>query len=358
MKEKKYFAYLHWIWFTQKDLLDIFWDGNNNPKDIFDSLTWDILKKLWISEKRGATILKRYAKINTKKLDEIVEKLKVELIIWSDKNYLENLKNIFHPPFLLYVRWKIPSQKMFWVVGARKITPYWKQIIANIVPEVSKTFTIVSWWAAGCDAYAHKAAIDVWNKTVIVLGTGINQCYPVSHAELYNTVAESHGAVISIFPIWEPWNPYNFPVRNEIVTGLSEGILVIEAQEKSWSLITANLALDLGKELFSIPGNIFHTSSNWCNLLIKNGSAKCVTNALDILEEYNIEVTYSKNKQILETLSRIEKQIYTSIWEGNYDIYELSEKLDLSSSELAITLSLLELKWIIKKELWGKYIVI
>jgi len=299
--------------------------------------------------------LENYAKLKTHYIDGVIEKLSVDIITLHDERYPESLKNIPHTPFVLYVRWKIPETDMFWVVGSRKITEYGKKVIAKIVPDVSKIFPIVSWWAAGCDSEAHKSALTSWNTTIVVVGTGIDQTYPVSNEKLFDEIVESGWAVISIFRIWDPGNPYNFPVRNEIVVWLSKGILVVEAKEKSWSLITANLCLDLGKDLFSVPGEITSLSSGGTNMLIKKGEAKCVTESYDILEEYNILVKQSAHKDQLPLLEALEADIYAQISYGDKSIDTLAEILWKPSSQLGGKLSLLELKGIVKKSLNGKY---
>jgi DNA processing protein len=244
---------------------------------------------------------------------------------------------------------------MFWVVGSRKVSPYWIKVIDSIIPEVSRIFPIVSGGAAGCDTHAHKACIQAWNVTVVVVWTGIDQTYPVSNEKLFNLAVENGWAILSIFRIWEPWNPYNFPVRNEIVVWLCKWVLVVEAKEKSWSLITAGLCLDLWKDLFSIPWDILSPYYSGTNNLIKNGEAKCVTTYIDILEEYNISVKKQQHKAILTFWDEIEKSLYEEISISSKNIDELSVCLNHLPKQLLIKASLLELKWVIKKDLLWKY---
>jgi len=353
----KYIAYLHACGLSHLELTEIFKNRQDWNK-FYDELSDTSLEKYVQNFERRRKILENYKKLKTQYIDGVIEKLWVDIITLHDAKYPESLRNIPHTPFVLYVRWKIPETDMFGVVGSRKITEYGKKVIAKIVPDISKVFSIVSGWASGCDTAAHKVTLNAGNTTVVVVGTGIDQTYPVSNEKLFDEVVEKWWAIISIFRISEPGNPYNFPVRNEIVVWLSRGILVVEAKEKSGSLITANLCLDMGKDLFSIPGEITSPSSGGTNMLIKKWEAKCVTESYDILEEYDILIKKSAHKDQIPLLEPLESEIYTLITEWDKSIDILSELLSLSSSEIWMKLSLLELKGIIKKTLSGKYTLI
>lgn len=352
--DKKYIAYLHACGLSQLELTNIFsWD--ENPRDFFDYLSHENLEKFVSSRDRRGKILENYFQLKTQYIDSVIEKLGVDIIILWESNYPESLKNIPHTPYVLYVRGKIPEWDMFWVVWSRKISEYGKKVIQNIVPDVSRIFPVVSGWAAGCDTYAHRACIDSWNSTVVVVWTGIDQTYPVSNEKLFTSVAESSGAIISIFRIWEPGNPYNFPVRNEIVVWLSRGILVVEAQEKSGSLITAWLALDLWKDLFSVPWDILSPNYIGTNNLIKRWEAKCVLQSADILEEYDIAIKQIKHKDVLVFSDSLEEVIYNSLSTHCANIDLLSQRLGIDTKDLLIKTSLLELKWVIKKDIFWSY---
>ncbi|MDA9129146.1 DNA-processing protein DprA [Candidatus Gracilibacteria bacterium] len=360
MNENIFVAYLHSCGLSQKELTNIF-EVEDSARGFFEGLSEEILKKFVNNSERRKSILENYDVFYTKKadkkIDEVVEKLGVKIIVLGDTDYPESLKNIPHTPYILYVRGKVPTGDMFGVVGARKITSYGKKVIEKLVPDIAKIFPIVSGGAAGCDTEAHKMTLKSGEKTVVVVGTGIDQCYPVGNGKLFNEVVTGGGAIVSIFRIGEPGNPYNFPVRNEIVVGLSRGILVVEAKEKSGSLITAGLCLDLGKDLFAVPGDITLTNSSGTNSLIQNGEAKCVINSTDILEEYHVLMKQSTHKEQLPLLDDLESQIYQQISNEEQGIDDLSEYLGVGPSELMVKLSMLELKKIIKKNMSGKYIL-
>ena len=179
--------------------------------------------------------------------------------------------------------------------------------------------------------------------------------YPAKNAKLFSEIIARWGAVISIFPIGEEAMPYNFPIRNEIVVGLSRWVLVVEAKEKSGSLITAGLCLDMGRDLFSVPWDILKPQHKGTNTLIKKWEAKCVLSAEDILEEYDILLKKSTHSDQLPLLSHMEQAIYTELSSQALSIDELWLALSKSPSELSVSLSLLELKWLICKQISGKF---
>lgn len=358
--EHHYYVFLHSCGLTQTELWNIFSDPIKSPKDFFDSFSWELLEKNWIPTRRISSIIGGYedfvSKNKQEKIIHMLKKLGVSIITAHDKNYPESLRHIPHSPFLLYVRWSIPEGKYFWVVGSRKITWYGKKIIDRIVPDVSKVFTIVSWGAYGCDIAAHKSATANAAKTVVVFWTGIDQSYPAGHKNYYEEIVEKNlGCLLSIFPLWTPGTPYNFPIRNEIVVWLSEGIFVVEAQEKSGSLITANLALDMGKDVFTCPGDITLWSSAGSNMLLKQGAAKLVLAPEDILEEYEVLVKKMYHSKKNLDLEGIEKNIFDILSHSPQDIDALWEILNIPVYEIMSSVSLLELKGVIKKALSGEY---
>ena len=355
MKKNIYLVFLHSLGCTHKDLFDIFTDKENEPKYFFENITREKLSKYIKSNERVMNILEQSLSINIQKIEKTLKNLEVTLIAYWDNDYPESLKNIPHSPYLLYIRWKLPKEDMFGVVGSRKISSYGIKCIEKIVPDITKIFPIVSGGAAGCDTKAHKTTVNSTWKTVVVVGTGIDQTYPMSNEKLFNEIVASHWAILSIFRIEEPWNPYNFPVRNEIVVWLSRWILIVEAQRRSWSLITAGLCLDLGKDLFAIPGDITHSGSQGTNMLIKKWEAKCVTQSLDVLEEYDILIKQSSHKKKLPLLDDLESKIYQNVSQEDYNVDEIWIKLWKDTSEITMKLSILELKKLIKKNISGKY---
>lgn len=357
MEEKIYLALLHTLWLSHRKLHEIFAE-KQNYKEFYSKISSDFLLKYKLSEKLINTLLERKKKYNIDFIKNNISKRGVKIITVFDDNYPEELLHISQTPFVLYLRWKLDNSQKFSVVWTRKISSYWKKIIENIVPDISKYFVIVSGWAAWCDTIAHKVTIQSWNKTLSIIGTGIDQDYPTWNKVLYDKIVETWGWVLSIFPIGEVWNPYNFPIRNELVAWLSLWTLVVEAQAKSWTIITSNQCLDLWKDLFAVPWDIYLSNSTWCNELIKKGSAKLTTTSIDILEEYNIwnkNNIYQNNSVDIKFNDDIEKSIYNLLLTEKYNINEISKNIWIDVRTLAFKLSMLEIAWTIKKTLSWDY---
>lgn len=364
MQENKlYLALLHSLWITHKKFYRIFKENlfseENNYKSFFEELNLEKLNNFLFSDNEKKSILERKKNLKIDLIKKVLESREVEIIINYEEKFPEELKNIPNSPYLIYVRWKISNWPKIAVVWSRNITSYWKKVIEKIVPDISKYFTIVSGWAYWVDTQAHLETIKSWNKTIAVIWTSISEDYPTWNKKMYDNIVENDWAVISIFPIWVPWNAYNFPIRNEIVAGLSSWVVVVEAREKSWSLITSKLALDLWKDLFAVPWEIFKSNSVWCNNLIKFWEAKLVNSSLDILEEYNFSNNLKhKNKSVeikLVFSDEIEEKIYNCLLLESYTSDELVKKFWLDISTISFKLSMLELNGLIKKTLWWKF---
>lgn len=219
--------------------------------------------------------------------DQLKEKMALQKAVsfFSD-SYPVGLKNIDYPPLYLFyeghLEWlDYPSIAM---VGARLATPYASQVLTKMIPRlVEEKRVIVSGLAKGVDRFSHELAIHSGGKTIGVVGCGLDICYPREVNDLFFEMKKNH-LVLSEYPLGTPIKRHHFPMRNRIIAGLSDGTCVVEAKERSGSLITAQLALEAGKEVFAIPGEILSGQSNGCHHLIQDG-AKCVYRIEDILEE-------------------------------------------------------------------------
>ncbi len=353
-----YLALLHSIWITQKKLHFIFWE-KQNYKDFFDKINYNLLLKKGFLEKQISLILENKKNIKIENIQKKIDDRNVKIVTIFDENYPELLKNIPNSPFLFYLRWKIDNSPKIAVVWSRKISDYWENVIKKIIPNLSDYFTIVSGGAAWCDTLWHVECLKTWNKTLSIIWTWIDIDYPVKNKKLYDEIIEKWWWVLSIFPVWEVWKSYNFPVRNEIVAWLSNWVLVIEAWKRSWTLITANLALDLWKDLFVVPWDIFKFNSIWCNNLIKNWCAKLITESKDILEEYNIlDVNDLLKNNTKKTFNdEIEKEIYNKLLVEDLTINELSTKLWLDIQVILFKIGFMEINNYIKKSNWWKYMI-
>lgn len=212
----------------------------------------------------------------------------IEEISIKNNKYPNQLKNIYDPPAKLYVLGNrfILNQRNFAIVGSRKATQYGKKIAMQISKELAENgLNVVSGLAIGIDSYAHLGCLQVKDagKTIAVLGSGLDVIYPKENRKLAEQIINSGGCIISEYPIGSKIEKNNFPQRNRIISGLSEGILVVEASQKSGALITAEFGAEQGKEVFAVPGDINKEQSEGCNLLIKDG-VNVVTSSQDIID--------------------------------------------------------------------------
>ncbi|MCH2189166.1 DNA-processing protein DprA [Candidatus Gracilibacteria bacterium] len=356
MEEKIYLAGLHALGISHAKLTQIF-EKKQNYKEVYENISSSFLKKFGFTQNQITTIIENRKKQFLSQINNKLQARKVQIYTITDSEFPDTLKNIPHTPYLIYVRGKIPQGPALSVVGSRSMTSYGSKCIENIVAGVCEYFTIISGGAAGCDTWAHKVALEKSCPTIAVIGTGIDQDYPVSNKKIYDYIANHKGAVISIFPVETPGNPYNFPIRNELVAGMSLGVLVVEAKQKSGTLITANLALDMGKEVFAIPGDIFHSQSAGCNTLIQSGTAKPVLTKNCILEEFNVA-----DKKSVESVgknrhfeNKLEQQMYNALFLEPLSIDQMGEKIEVPSKKISHHVSILEIGGYIKKTLGGKY---
>lgn len=233
---------------------------------------------------------------------EILEQAQTELerleamggyaITLEDETYPALLREIYDPPIVLYIRGNLEAacaRPCLAIVGSRRCSTYGSNAATSLARDLAEHgITIISGLARGTDASAHRGALEGKGKTIGVIGTGLDNQYPKEHDKLAAEIAEN-GAVVSEFPLGTPPLAQNFPYRNRVISGLSLGVLVVEATENSGSLITARLATEQGREVFAVPGNITSATSFGPNFLIKDG-AKLVQYWRDVVEELPLEV--------------------------------------------------------------------
>ncbi|HEU4964565.1 MAG TPA: DNA-processing protein DprA [Bacilli bacterium] len=214
--------------------------------------------------------------------------LGIRFLAYVDEEYPAILRELYDPPGGLFVLGDLPpcAEQALAVVGSRKPTIYGRNVTQKLVGELAEQgLTIVSGLARGIDTIAHEAALQAGGQTLAVLGSGLQQIYPRENLRLAHRIADGHGAVVSEFHPMTPGKPSHFPIRNRIISGLSQATLVIEAGAKSGSLITSDQALEQGRDVYAIPGPIYSPQSEGTNRLIQQG-AKLVQTAPDILEDY------------------------------------------------------------------------
>jgi len=258
------------------------------PKRIYSLEEKDLEKIEGIGEKLTKEILNREYRERLEEQEEYLKRNNIELISIEDSRYPKKLKQIYDMPICLYVKGntEILNEFSIAVIGCRESTKYGEQATIKLVPELVKNNTvIISGLAKGIDSMAHKITVKEKGKTIAVIGSGLDNLYPKENLNLVKQILENGGAIITEYPIGTKPEKLNFPARNRIISGLSDGILVIEAKKKSGTMITVDFALEQGRQVFSVPGNITSKNSEGTNELIKQG-AKLVTKAEDILEEF------------------------------------------------------------------------
>ncbi len=256
------------------------------PEAVFHAPQEELLKIEGLGEKVAKEIRKGPLEKAVRRELSLLKEVGAKIVTLKDAKYPKRLRDIYDPPALLYMRGELKEEDEFAVsiVGSRKTTPYGRWFTEKVSQELARYgITIVSGMARGIDSFAHWGAVSGGGRTIAVLGCGVDVIYPPENRNLFAKIID-HGAILSEFPIGSPPEGGHFPRRNRIISGLSIGVVVVQANEKSGSLITANYALEQGREVFAVPGNVGTESSRGTHRLIKQG-AKLVESSEDILEE-------------------------------------------------------------------------
>lgn len=324
-------------------------------------------EKAWLADRKSLfssrlfsdticnNLLDHREKIDVHKIAAGWEKQSIKLCTIYDEKYPSLLKNIFNPPIMLYYRGTLPSDNdnTIAIVGARRATAYGKNAASTLAAELAANgFWVVSGGARGIDTSAHLGALKN-GSTIAVLGSGVDIVYPPENRKLFERIAEA-GVVISEYPPGTLAHSAFFPARNRIISGLSRGTIIVEAARKSGALITADFALEQGRDVFAVPGSMFSELSKGTNHLIKQG-AKLVDSVSDVLEEYDIEKVSQQLKD--SELSCDEMKIYSVLsFEIPLGIEEIVMKTNLTPSAVAYILLQLELRGLADGQSGQRYI--
>ena len=282
-----------------------------------------------------------------------------EVLIQSDDLYPPLLREIYDPPLVLYVKGKLSDKDKNAValVGSRMTTSYGMETARRLAYQLGCVgVTVVSGGARGIDTAAHQGAISAKARTIAVIGTGINIVFPAENAAVFDRIAEN-GAIITQFPFNRAADKQSFPIRNRIVAGMSFGTVVVEANLTSGALITANFAVEYGRQVFAVPGRIDSPRSKGCHELIKKGAKLCES-AEDILSEFeylfpksNRSLDASSGQPILPamSLSENEQKAYDSVGDEEISIDDVIRRSGLPSSAVSVALLGLEMKRMVKQ---------
>ncbi|MSR64451.1 MAG: DNA-protecting protein DprA [Verrucomicrobiae bacterium] len=287
-----------------------------------------------------------------------VEKAGAHVLTQQDAAYPKQLREIASPPLVLYVKGKLDERdnRSIGIVGSRRTTMYGRDTAQKLAIQLAHCgMTIVSGGARGIDTAAHEGALKIQGRTIAVLGSGLDVIYPSENKALFEQIAAS-GAVISEFPFGTEPDKQTFPMRNRIVSGMSLGVLVVEAGLTSGALITVNFAMEQGRQVFAVPGRIDSPLSKGTHRLIKEG-AKLVEDAEDVLEEF--EYLFSKKARTSSTaaantiaapqLNENESKVYAQIDNDEVSIDELIRGSGLTSAVVSATLLALEMKKLVRQ---------
>lgn len=255
------------------------------PQAIWNAEKEQLLKVRGIGEKIADEIQKREYRKDLEKYQSYMEKYGIQILTIQDKTYPNQLKQIYDPPVILFAKGNLDllNKKSIAMIGARNCSDYGRKVAIHLAEELTqKGFVIVSGLARGIDTYSHIGCLNKQGKTIAVVGNGLDRVYPSENKKLEQKILTQGGCIVSEYIIGTGPHKMNFPARNRIISGLSQGVVVVEAKKKSGTLITVDFALEQGKDIYVVPGNITSYYSEGTNELIKQG-AKLITNVEDIL---------------------------------------------------------------------------
>lgn len=347
---------------TAKDLAPLSWASLNiltkkrydfllsqygNLENAWEKLNSSLLQRLGCKEQTIERILKECNELAAEETARILEERGITFLTIEDEAYPPMLKNIADPPVFLFALGNLSllSEPSIALVGTRDMSAYGKRVVQAIVPDLVHAGLItVSGLALGIDAEVAKETMRVGGRTIAVLGHGLQSIYPRKNAKIAEEILKNEGLLLTEYPLHTTPDTFTFPARNRIIAGLSLGTVVIEAASQSGSLITASLALDYGREVFAVPGQIFDPHFEGTHELIAKSGAKLVQTSADILRELGVIVPEGGQGSHYRPQTPDEKTLLTVLTTLPQSIDDLVEKTELTVATLNATLTLMELK--------------
>lgn len=327
-----------------------------SPEAVLEAPEEELRRAEGIGAEVARGILKQREAVDPTEEEAKARRCGARLITCEDPDYPQPLKQIYDPPLVLYVRGALESKDRhaIAVVGTRHATHYGLSVADRLSYQLAKTgFTVVSGLARGIDTAAHRAALKGGGRTLAVLGSAIDRIYPEENAGLADEIAE-HGAVISEYTMGREPDRTTFPYRNRVVSGLSLGIVVVEAGVKSGAVITATEALEQGRSVFAVPGRVDTPSARGTHMLIKQGARLC-EGVDDILQEFELLIPEARNRAAAAMpkrpdvpLTPTEQALVRALWKGALDVDSLAREAQVSSVEVSSVLLSLEMKRVIR----------
>jgi len=319
------------------------------------SLAWqaplDALQAAGLSQKIAERVIQARASVDLDGFMEQIAAQGIQVLTWEDEAYPACLKEIDQPPPILYLRGELTIEDSWAVavVGTRRVTAYGRQVTEELASYLAQNgVTVVSGLARGVDAIAHQAALKAGGRTLAVMGNGVDRIYPPEHRALAEQILAS-GALLSDYAPGTPPEGANFPPRNRLISGLSLAVVVVEAGETSGALITAQFAVDQGREVFAVPGNILAPQSKGTNRLIQQG-AHPLLSARDVLEALNL-TRVSEQRLVRRALpaDEVETQVLNVLAHEPLHVDEIRNQTGLPIERVSATLVMMELKGMVRQ---------
>ena len=328
------------------------------------ALAWqapvDALQAAGLSPKLAARVAQVRAGVDLSKILSRMMAQGIEILTWDDTLYPPRLKEIDQPPPVLYVRGALTTEDSWAVavVGTRRVSPYGRQVAEELASFLaSNGVTVISGLARGVDAIAHQSALKVGGRTIAVMGCGVDIIYPPEHTQLAEKLM-AHGALISDYAPGTPPDASNFPPRNRIISGLSMATVVVEAGETSGALITAQFAIDQGREVFAVPGNILAPQSKGTNKLIAQG-ARPLLSVHDLLDVLNLtRVTEQRFVRKVLPTDETEAKLMSVLTHEPLHMDEIRNRTGLPIERVSATLVMMELKGFVRQVGGQNYVAV
>lgn len=328
-------------------------------EDVWKVSDEEIIGSHLLKGKTEAAFLSYRRETEPEKIGEKLYRMQIRCCTWEDEVYPPLLQTTANPPAVLFYKGNDPVfEKTVAIVGARKATAYGVQTAESVARGLSESgVAVVSGGARGIDSAAHIGALSGGSPTLVVLACGLDYVYPPENKSLFQKIIDNGGTIISEYPPSTPPLGRQFPARNRIIAGMSRGILVVEAAERSGALITSDFALEEGRDVFSVPGNIWLDSSKGTNRLIRSG-AICCTSYEDILSEYGWnEKSISSKATPVEQLTLEEEVVYRFCCMGEeVSAEEILQQSGMSVMKITMLLLQLQLKGAIREVGSGRFI--
>ena len=322
-------------------------------------ISMELLMRLGLREDSAMKAMVRLEEFNAAGYTAVLKKKNIALISMEDPEYPESLREVPDAPVFLYARgdFSLLSRPCIAIVGTREMSDYGRRVVSHLIPPIVSAGVItVSGLAYGIDAEVARETLSSGGKTVAVLGHGLGMIYPKIHEKLADQIVLSGGLLLSEFPLDTQPDKFSFPARNRIIAGLSLATVVAEAAMDSGSLITADLALDYGRDVCVVPGDIFHVEYAGCHSLLARGVARLVTSGDDVLQEVGIIGSSATKASSFTSESLEEQSIFDAMSSLPSALDDLVIKTKLDAATVNGLLTVLELKGVVKNAGGGRWV--